>query len=72
MCTLTSNVPSSFFLIDRASSMSLAVGGSIVKTRSDRRSFLTSNSRSGILPISSGSPAKQSEIHTTRGEEEDT
>lgn len=49
MWTPTVYVPSSLALIDSASSRSFAVGGSIVKILSPRRSFLISYSRSGML-----------------------
>jgi hypothetical protein len=49
ICTPTVAVPSLFFLIEIASSKSSALGGSIVKIRSSRRSLRISNSRSGIL-----------------------
>ena len=52
MWTRTLNVPSSAFLISSASSRSLAVGGSIVNTRSALRSSRDSSSRSGILLVS--------------------
>lgn len=49
MWTPTLTEPSSLTLIDNASSRSFAVGGSTVKTLSDRRSRRISYSRSGIL-----------------------
>lgn len=49
ICTPMSKVPSSLVLIDRASSTSLAVSGSMLKIRSPRKSFRVSSSRSGIL-----------------------
>ena len=52
MCTPTLNVPSSFALMDSASSRSFADDGSTVKIRSDRRSLRISNSRSGMLTVS--------------------
>lgn len=56
ICTLTLNVPSSIFWMSRASSRSLAVAGSMVKTRLSLRSSRTSYSRSGILLVSSDRP----------------
>ena len=61
MCTPTSKRPSWIFLQWTASSRSLAVRGSIVKTQSSRKSLLYSNSFSGIFQgVSWGKHARAS------------